>query len=150
HIDYISVPGRYFHVQRGIFDHSLSDSWKVIFGGLDVGFDIARGLLPLFSIKLERAHDGIVEEASNSLIPEKSERRSEKRKSIRRRDDSTGPITYAHLVPTSAMNLVHVQVPDDPFVNSVIGDILDATTLEDWLGKRYENFKDNLDLYDRN
>src|SRR5215472_17961543 len=74
HIDYISVPGRYFHVQRGIFDHSLSDSWKVIFGGLDVGFDIARGLLPLFSIKLERAHDGIVEEASNSLIPEKSER----------------------------------------------------------------------------
>jgi pimeloyl-ACP methyl ester carboxylesterase len=148
-IDYVSIPGRYFHAQRGVLDHSLADSWKVIFGGLDAGFELARAFLPLFSIKLDRAHDGIVEEASNSLLPEEAERKSEKNSSIRRYRNGAGRITYAHLRPDSAIELVHVQVPDNDFIINVIGDIIDAATLEAWHHNGFKKYQAVLLMYDR-
>ena len=128
-IDYISMPGRYFHKQRGVPDHRLEDTWKVIFGGMDAGFELVRAFLPLLSIKLARAHDGIVEEDSNSLIPEEAERTSEKRNSIRHPRSATNPATYAHLVPDCAIGLVHVEIPDDERIIRVIADIIGARNL---------------------
>lgn len=157
-IDYISIPGRYFHDERGRFDPDVPDIWKMAFGGMDAGFELARGLLPLFSVKLDRAHDGIVEEASNNLIPEEpssaanlnlAARTSEKWDSIRRaRSDPR--ITYAHLVPYSARELVHVNVPDDPFVIHVISDIIDAPSLSAWLHEPRERYRRELAVYYRN
>lgn len=50
-IDYISVPGRYFHSERSVFEHGTRDPWKDIFEAIDVGFDLIRALVPPLSIK---------------------------------------------------------------------------------------------------
>lgn len=149
-IDYVSIPGRYFHPQRGTLDHRLEDTWKIIFGGLDAGFELARAFLPILSIQLERAHDGIVEEASNSLIPEKPERPSEKKESNRRPYDPGAHVTYAHIVPDSAVNLVHVEIPDDEWVISIVSDIIGAESLENWLVDGAAKYHDVVEIVDHN
>ena len=136
HIDYVTIPGRYFHRQRGVFDHHSDERWKVLFIALGTLVD---GLEPLLSVKLERPHDGIVEEASNCLIPDEAERPSEKRYSIRRVDQRDGRVSYAHVVPDSAIDLCHVMVPDDGEVIDVMASIINACTLAKWLGSDRSN-----------
>ena len=136
HIDYVTVPGRYFHSQRGVLDHQLDGGWKALFVALDTAFGLASvvpGLAALMSVRLTRAHDGIVEEASNSLIPDKGERRSEKGRSIRRVDPDGEGVGYAHVVPDSAIELCHVEVPDDAEVIKIIAEIIGAGRLQRWL-----------------
>ena len=97
-IDYVTIPGRYFHDQRGVLDWDWSEEWKTLFGVLDAAWGVVAdvpGLGALLSVRLERAHDGIVEEASNSLVPDRAERLSEKRRSIRRVDRKEGSESYA-------------------------------------------------------
>ena len=116
HIQYVTIPGRYFHAQRGVLDHRLNERWKTLFVALDVTFGVAAivgGLAAVLSVRLQRAHDGIVEESSNNLIPDRGERRSEKGRWIRRVDRMARGVSYAHVVPDSACELCHVAVPDD-------------------------------------
>jgi hypothetical protein len=145
HIDYISIPGEYFHPERGVLEHNLADIWKVAFAGVDVGLDLLPGYLPLLSVKLKRPHDGIVEESSNNLIPEESGRRSEKRRSIYHELDTATRISYAHLVPKSAEALVHTAVPDDGMVIDLVASIIASDTLESWLHNKLSYFVHQLD-----
>jgi pimeloyl-ACP methyl ester carboxylesterase len=147
HIDYVTVPGMYFHAQRGIMNHPASETLVVIFGSLDVGFDLIRGLLPLLSINMQRPHDGIVEEASNRLTHDRPEQRSEKRGSVRRAKNE--PATYAHLQPDSARELLHVQITRDDFVIQMIKEILDESTLNDWIEPARAKHKKVMAVYDR-
>jgi pimeloyl-ACP methyl ester carboxylesterase len=149
-IDYISIPGRYFHDQRGALEHHLNDVWKVIFGGLDAGFELVRGVLPLLKIHLARAHDGIVEEASNSLIPDWAERTSEKQDTIRLPRDPGSRTTYAHLVADSAIDRVHVEIPDDDLIIALIAEIIVAPNLEAWLVDGPKKYRRKLNVFTHN
>ena len=147
-IDYVTIPGRYFHAQRGVVDHHWDERWKALFVVLDAVFGAAAvlpGFGAILSVRLERAHDGIVEEASNSLVPDQAERQSEKRRSIRRVDRAGGSVSYAHVAPDSAIDLCHVQVPDDKRVIEIVAEIIGAGRLQEWLnGERTKH--DDVDV----
>ncbi|MGY3347206.1 pimeloyl-ACP methyl ester carboxylesterase [Bradyrhizobium sp. USDA 4459] len=154
HIDYVTIPGRYFYRGRGFFEHDSSNIWRVIFGGLDVGLELVRAFLPLLSINMQRAHDGIVEEVSNQLMPEKvpqpdSERRlrSEKRKSLRR--PPPAPATYAHVVADAADDLMHVQLTGSEFVISIINEIIEEPSLDIWMPAARVRYGEAVDILDR-
>lgn len=145
HIGYVTIPGRYFHTQRGVLDHRLNERWKTLFVALDLAFGAAAivdGLAAVLSVRLQRAHDGIVEESSNNLIPDRGERRSEKRRSIRRVDPNASEVSYAHVVPDSACELCHVAVPDDAKVIQLIGEIVADGDLGKWLTGNRRNHPD--------
>ena len=137
-IDYISIPGRYFHAQRGWFDHRLDGGRKTFFVAFGAAFD---GLAPLLSIELSRAHDGIIEESSNCLIPDVGERKSEKGRSIRRvkrfahgiNQAKCEDVSYAHVVPDSAVELCHSEVKNDERVIRLVAEIIGASSLTAWL-----------------
>jgi hypothetical protein len=140
-IGYVSIPGRYFHNSRPAVEHFTRGAWKAVFGGIDVGFELTRALLPLFSITLKRAHDGIVEEESNSLTPDISERKSEKGGQIRARGlDRSSPVYYAHIAPDEVIDCVHTEVPDNIFVIRLIEDIIRAGGLGAWVIHRQAQF----------
>lgn len=140
-IDYISVPGRYFYNGRPAIEHFTRGAWKAVFGSIDVGLELTRGLLPLFSITLKRAHDGIVEEESNSLTPDRPERTSEKGEQIEaRRLDNSSPVRYAHIAPFDAITCVHTELPDNLTVIKLIEDIIRAGNLGSWVNHRRRQF----------
>jgi hypothetical protein len=129
-IDYISVPGRYFHSDRPPVEHFTRGTMHAVFGSFDVGFELAHALWPLFSITLKRAHDGIVEEESNSLTPDKPERTSEKGEQIEaRKRDNSSPARYSHIAPFSAIDCVHTGVQNNMVVVKLIEDIIRAGSL---------------------
>jgi pimeloyl-ACP methyl ester carboxylesterase len=147
HIDYVTIPGRYFHKERGFFDHNSLDVWRAIFGGLDVGFELVRAFFPLLSINMQRAHDGIVEEASNQLVPDADEQRSEKRKNVRR--PAGAAATYAHVLADPANKLMHVQITGSEFVISIIDEILDEPQLDAWIPTARERYAPVMKIQDR-
>jgi pimeloyl-ACP methyl ester carboxylesterase len=147
HIDYVTIPGRYFHKERGFFAHSSVDMWRVIFGGLDVGSELVRAFLPLLSIKMQRAHDGIVEETSNQLVPDDDEQASEKLMSFRRPGGT--PATYAHVRAVPAKKLMHVQITGSDFVISIIDEILDEPCLDTWIPTARGRYARAMKVQDR-
>lgn len=147
HIDYVTIPGRYFHKQRGFFDHTSVDLWRVIFGGLDVGFELVRAFLPLLSIKMQRPHDGIVEEVSNQLVPDDDDQESEKLLSFRR--PAKSPATYAHVRTSPAKKLMHVQITGSDFVISIIDEILDEPSLDTWIPIARRRYARAMKIQDR-
>jgi pimeloyl-ACP methyl ester carboxylesterase len=145
HIDYVTIPGRYFYKERGFLEHNSVDVWRAIFGGLDVGFELVRAFFPLLSINMQRAHDGIVEEASNQLVPD--EQISEKRKNVRR--PAGAAATYAHVQADPATKLMHVQITGSDFVISIIDEILDEPRLDAWIPTARERYAPVMKIQDR-
>lgn len=133
-IDYISIPGCYFHQDRNVWDvgHHMSG---VAFSAINAAF------LKVLGIRLERPHDGIVEESSNSLI--KCTRPTEKLDSYcgRRRGE---PATYAHLTLAACNEVNHVQVHKQPEILATVCDLIAAkfglegiprSGIEEWFSK---------------
>lgn len=140
-IDYVTVPGRYFHLNRPPVEHFTRGTMHAVFGSLDVGFELAHALWPFFSITMKRAHDGIVEEESNSLTPDQPERESEKGGQIQaRQSNNSSAARYAHIAPYSAINCIHTKIQSDVVVIKLIEDIINAGSLESWLVHRLADF----------
>jgi pimeloyl-ACP methyl ester carboxylesterase len=134
HIDYVSIPGLYYHESRSVWQ--WGKEWKIrIFSLLQFGFRFLNVVFPPIGIKLSRPHDGIVEMASNNLIPCLAGRESEKKNSI---NFPNTPVTYIHIEPDSCRGLTHVQVQSNRDVFEVIVEILltpvqpGRSRLEDW------------------
>lgn len=140
HIDYVSIPGLFFHEGRSVWESSWGAMSK-LFTVLQVGLEVLRTFIPLAAIKLKRPHDGIVERDSNCLIPCEAGRESEKCASINFPDKT--PVSYAHVEPDSSRRLTHVQLQSDKDIYEVIAEIVFtpsgtgaggklATRLENW------------------
>jgi pimeloyl-ACP methyl ester carboxylesterase len=115
-IDYISIPGRYFHPDRSIWEIAKHAS-GVGFSGFEVFF------LKILHSRLERAHDGIVEEVSNDMT--KCSRSTEKLDSY---GDPQGAnvATYAHLTVNACNDVNHIQIHHDPVILNTISDLIAA------------------------
>jgi pimeloyl-ACP methyl ester carboxylesterase len=114
---YVSIPGLVFHQGQGTVEYFRAGRSK-LFGAIAVTSEVVSQLLPFFSIKFERPHDGIVEEVSNNLItcPTWHEKNS-----------SIGPqrgnqaYTYLHVrILPNCENLDHIQVHKDPRIISTV------------------------------
>jgi pimeloyl-ACP methyl ester carboxylesterase len=135
HIEYITIPGMYFDTDQKSF-RMERERWKVLFGGLDLQLAVVSGL-PLMSCNLHRPHDGIVEAASNCMIPEGAEVPA---------TEKTAPIlhphhypqsSYAHIVHRSACkDATHVQILHDERIVRLLCDVIIAKTVADWHKER--------------
>ena len=128
-VAYVSIPGKRFNDERSAWDFGLSGS-GLAFSALDGVF------LRLLSIKLSRAHDGIVEESSNNLL--KAPLWSEK-------VDSYGsprgdrPATYMHFTVSACNQLNHVPIHMNDEVLATVEMIIDAyfgqQSLDGWISR---------------
>jgi pimeloyl-ACP methyl ester carboxylesterase len=121
HIDYISIPGLFYHEGRSYWEIGR-DRWKKLFSIFRLGLGFLEATFPLFAVKLLVPHDGIVEETSNNLIPSTAGRKSEKNDSINKAD--TDRITYAHIEIDSCDSLNHVQLHSDKDVYDTVTEII--------------------------
>ncbi len=115
-IDYVSIPGLYFHAERR--------SWEIQRDGAGVGFALWDAFVSrALSVRMHRPLVGIVEETSNNLITFPSGIWHEKINSIgeHRGDD---PATYAHVRASSCGALNHVQIHNDPEVIDIVASII--------------------------
>ena len=131
-VEYVTIPGAYFHEGRSVLDRGAprsgrSSSW---FRTLALSAELLTALQPVWKVNLERPHDGIVERRSNSFVPEDFGRRSEKSLTINHAPPSGR--TYAHLEPAICEELTHVMIQHDPEVIEVVRSLLMAPSLEDW------------------
>ena len=109
-IDYVTIPGLYFHEARSWLERGRNFSTRV-FGAMRVALSTLGAFIPLTAINLSVPHDGIVEEASNNLIPSTAGRISEKNDSINFPDRA--PPTYAHVELESCQYLTHTELQAD-------------------------------------
>jgi hypothetical protein len=68
HVDYVSIPGLYFHEGRSYWELGRDVATKV-FALLQLGLTVLAVYFPRFAIRLSMPHDGIVEMVSNNLVP---------------------------------------------------------------------------------
>ncbi|MBF3971717.1 lipase family alpha/beta hydrolase [Burkholderia pseudomallei] len=129
HIDYVSIPGCYFHEERPAYAYSITDVWADTFATMDNVFSIIRALAPLFSVSMSRPHDGIVEERSNCLAPTGAGRWSEKSATI---TYPNPPRRYYHVQLQRCEELTHTAVHGDAEVISLVKDICAAPDLQTW------------------
>jgi pimeloyl-ACP methyl ester carboxylesterase len=129
HIDYISIPGCYFHDERPAYAYTVGDVWVDTFATIDNAFSIVRALAPLFSISMSRPHDGIVEERSNCLAPSGAGRWSEKSATI---TYPNPPRRYYHVQLQRCEELTHTALHQDDEVASLVKDIWAAPDLQAW------------------
>lgn len=139
-IDYISIPGLYFHQDRNIWEHPDNT--------VNLGFTaLEHALFRLLTVRLERPHDGIVEESSVNLI--ECPRPTEKIDSYGalRGDQSA---TYAHIKLAACNDINHVQIHLNSDVLSIICDLISwkfgtpspphSNSIDNWiysLGRHY-------------
>jgi pimeloyl-ACP methyl ester carboxylesterase len=121
HVDYVSIPGLYFHEGRSYWELGRDVATKV-FALLQLGLTVLAVYFPRFAIRLSMPHDGIVEMASNNLVPCVVGRESEKKDSIN--FSTTSPTTYAHVEPHSCRRLTHIRIHSDRDVIETIAEIL--------------------------
>jgi hypothetical protein len=119
HVEYVTIPGLYFHEARSFWALGR-DAVTQLFSIFQLGLTFLEAMVSVFSIKLSRPHDGIVEMASNNLIPCVAGRESEKLNSI----NFPTTVTYAHVEPYSSRNLTHVQLHSDRDVLETVAEII--------------------------
>ena len=130
-VDYVSIPGCYFHAERPFFaPYTERDASKAMFGTLSVGFSVLSAIKPLFGVSMDRPHDGIVEERSNSLIPSEAGRWSEKSADINH--PSLRPRRYFHVQLRACQELIHTTIQTDPDVIGLVRDIIEQPDLDAW------------------
>jgi pimeloyl-ACP methyl ester carboxylesterase len=115
-VDYVSIPGCFFHEDR--------DVWDVQRLASSIGFSaFETALLRRLAIRMTRPHDGIVEESSNNLI--KCPRPTEKMDSYGGAR-GTSPATYAHLFLAACNEVNHVQIHSHHEIIGIIGNLIAA------------------------
>lgn len=131
-VEYVSIPGLYFHEGRGSLDFghwSGTPASTKLFAGLNVGFELM-SLFPLWAPQVQRPHDGIVEERSNAMVPEGAGRRCEKHASIA--DPDRWGYTYAHVSTPRCDELNHVMIHSDPAIIDLVVRLGAARSLREW------------------
>jgi pimeloyl-ACP methyl ester carboxylesterase len=121
HIDYVTIPGLFYHEAQSVWDFGRGLAAK-IFSAFRLGLGVLETMFPPLAVRLSTPHDGIVEMASNNLIPALAGRESEKKDSINLQDST--PVTYAHVETTSGRRLTHIDVQNDSDIFEVIAEIV--------------------------
>jgi len=133
-IDYVTIPGTFFHEGRRAWEVGQwgdGGAWKLAFAALNVASEIVEGLFPLWSVTMARPHDGIVEASSNNLIPAGPGRWCEKAAAINHAG-RLGTCTYAHIEPRACDELTHVMIQRDQRVIALVADLVVAGSLPGW------------------
>ena len=131
-VEYVTIPALFFNEARGSLEFgewSGTPRSTKLFATLGVGMELL-SLFPLWAPQMDRPHDGIVEERSNTLVPDAAGRRSEKRRTLT--DPLQWGYTYAHVVTERCDDLNHVTLHLDPLVIELVADIAAAPSLLDW------------------
>lgn len=140
-IDYVSVPGRFFHEDRSY--------WELPRRLDGAAFSILEGaLLRTAFIHMKRPHDGIVEDSSNNLA--QCPRGTEK-------EDSYGGhrgkrrATYGHLSLAVCADLNHMEIHSDHIIVDVISELIShkfaaAKTSDAVLENWYKNLSPKIRL----
>jgi pimeloyl-ACP methyl ester carboxylesterase len=131
-VEYITIPGEFFNESRPFFDKTGQDDrelWSTAFGAIGLASELLNAL-PLWRIGLAKPHDGIVESASNSLIPSGSGRWSEKSAEI----NNPGRIrpTYFHIEHKVCDDLTHVSLQHNPDIINLVRDLAFAQNVDQW------------------
>lgn len=131
-VEYVTIPALFFNEGRGSLEFGewtgTPRSTK-LFAALGVGMELL-SLFPLWAPRMDRPHDGIVEERSNTLAPDAAGRRSEKRRTLT--DPLQWGYSYAHVVTERCDDLNHVTLHLDPLVIDLVADLAAAPSLLDW------------------
>ncbi|MCP1613532.1 pimeloyl-ACP methyl ester carboxylesterase [Azospirillum lipoferum] len=115
HVDYVSIPGRYYHKDRS--------AWSRTDGITGVTLTLTSLLGEGRWLHLSRAHDGIVEEASNNLTA--LDRMTEKWDSYACPRDA-GTHTYAHIRIPECDEVSHHRVQHNPAIIDLVRTIIAA------------------------
>ena len=132
-VEYITIPGEFFHDSRKFFDLGPwreLNSWKPSFGALSFGSEVLSATVPFWKVGLERPHDGIVERRSNTLLDPGSGRSSEKDLCILHPDRVES--TYAHIRHAAVEGLTHVEIQHNADIVAMVKQIIEAPSLEAW------------------
>lgn len=121
-IDYVSIPGKFYHSQRSIWERPKTSAGAAFSG-------VQAALFLLLLGNLGRPHDGIVDESSNNIS--KSVRSTEKTYSYGGTRGERPP-TYAHLVMEACNELNHVELHIDPRVVGIVSHMVAAKFHDPW------------------
>lgn len=115
-IDYVSIPGCYFHKDRNVWDVQ-----NMVSG---MGFSALESIfLRRLAIRMDHPHDGIVEESSNNMM--RCPRSTEKIDSYGgTRGES--PATYAHLFLKACNEVNHVTIHSAPDIIAIVRELIAA------------------------
>ncbi len=136
-VEYVTIPGLFFNEDRAtlaVGKWGGRDTQTMLFAGLSVGIEVLESMLPLWKVPIERPHDGIVEESSNSLISDSSRAWTEKTSEITNPGKVSTPPghTYAHIVDHVCLDLTHVMIQGNPRIIALVSDLISAKNLDDW------------------
>jgi pimeloyl-ACP methyl ester carboxylesterase len=132
-VEYITIPGLFFHEARRVWEIGQWGEWQLWtsgFAAMNVGTEFLTAVLPLWKVSLEKPHDGIVEERSNSFLPPGPGHYSEKNGSLS--NPAKFGRTYLHVEHRAAQSLTHVLIQHDSRIIDLVRSILLAPTLSDW------------------
>lgn len=131
-VEYVTIPGEFFNESRPLFDKTGQDDrplWSTAFGAIGLASELLN-VVPLWRVGLAKPHDGIVESASNSLIPSGSGRWSEKSAEINN-PGRIGP-TYFHIEHKVCDDLTHVSLQHNPDIINLVKNLAFAQNLDQW------------------
>jgi pimeloyl-ACP methyl ester carboxylesterase len=127
-VEYITVPGLYYHRER--VDLDPGDGWTALpFTAGRIALAVM-ALWPHAEIELERPHDGIVEESSVSMLNPTADAYSEKSLAIQ--EPGKYGRSYAHITPVSSRDDTHMQIQGDQSVVRMIQDVILTGSVLDW------------------
>jgi pimeloyl-ACP methyl ester carboxylesterase len=127
-IEYITIPGTYFHKDRQHLDLGGASKMMAALGVF--------GLLLRNAYSPQRPHDGIVERESVDLLPQESGKRSEKRGPYRSLADPL--IEYLHIHLPACDNLDHLAVHTDEDVLDFVSHLVFSKNLNALAGSQFE------------
>jgi pimeloyl-ACP methyl ester carboxylesterase len=128
-IDYVSIPGCYFHAERSLFaNYSVTEIAKDIFSTVDFIATVLSVGGKLTAISFERPHDGIVEERSNKLLPTGAGRGSE----IAVGFTVPNQPGYRHVQLDACEELIHTTIQKSPQVIALVKSIIERRDLREW------------------
>ena len=135
-IEYVTIPGLFFHEGRGLFESGDWGTWrgrKNLFAALRVGVEMLDSYVPVWKIGMKIPHDGIVEEFSNRLIPDKDRLGylSEKTSQIDF-PEAFAAHTYVHVIHKACSELTHVTLQHEPKIIDLVADLILAPSLDQW------------------
>jgi pimeloyl-ACP methyl ester carboxylesterase len=131
-VEYVTIPGEFFNESRAVWDRGGRSDQKLAVAGFAT-LNLVTELLmaaPLWRVGLKKPHDGIVESASNSLIPCSAGRLSEKCATIN--DPVRFGRTYVHVTHEHCSDLIHVMIQQDPAIVELVKNLVLADSISKW------------------
>jgi pimeloyl-ACP methyl ester carboxylesterase len=128
HVEYVTIPGLFFYLERDIFEMLPQKA----FSGLEIAGELLDAMGPLFRVRLQRPHDGIVEESSVCLVPSEPGSRWSEKQNVINNPDLVKAAAYGHLHHDRCEDLTHVDVHADPVLLALTARLVGADSLEQW------------------